>query len=173
MGLFSWLKRNGEVDTISAIIRREVEFRSVAYWDDSVNKYIWGYGTDAKYVDGSVDQNQANYLLRDAVRIAIDHFKHVFRYFPSQARCPVCKKESHPEISITRTRALVRLIVYMGEHRFDEMKDVIQAVHGNDWEMAAWKLREYRWYEKHGHRARCIVRELRDDSACFDPEETK
>jgi GH24 family phage-related lysozyme (muramidase) len=161
VGLFQWLKRNGEVEAVAETIRKEVIFSAISGWEDHPGghgRYIWGYGTTADGPGRTTVQDEANAELLVAVRFAIQQFKDTFKF------CPV-------EITKVRTRALVRLIFYMGSPQFNRQEDMIREIFREDWAKASLHLRNSDWYDHHGHRARCIVRELRDNLPCQDSKE--
>lgn len=154
------MKRNGEVDEIARLVRKETPLQLMSRWDAQPGghgRYLYGYGTTAEGPGMSIHPDIANRDLLVALRKSIHHFKELFKYCPH-------------EISQIRTRAIVRLIFYMGYAQFVRQEDLIAAIFANKWDVVAFELRSSDWYDYHGQKARCLVREIRDDEYCDGKE---
>jgi GH24 family phage-related lysozyme (muramidase) len=154
-------RKNGDVQLLAEMIRKEIHYSPSSYWDDSTGfqgRYLWGYGTRAPGPGMSIAPEHANADLIASVRTAIDEFKDVFEFCPS-------------EINDVRCFALVRLMHYLGLIRFMRLTPFVASIFKGDWAEAAYQLRNTVWFEMNGRRARCIVNELRDGKRCMEPPE--
>jgi GH24 family phage-related lysozyme (muramidase) len=157
LGLVSEQKKNGTVLKIADIIRAEDTFSSISYWHEvpgGPGRYLWGYGTRASGPGMTISESEANAELIAAIRIAIQELEYVYQFCPS-------------EINEVRTAALVRLMFYTQLPRFLLLTDMNKAIFKGNWSEAAYQLRNSEWYEASGHRARCIVFEIREGDPCL------
>lgn len=154
---------------IKSTIMSSEGFRSKSYFDpptQKVNKAI-GYGfnlstrADAKRMISSlgldfdkvfagtqgITEQQANYLLDEALRVAI-----------SDAQSIVANFNSYPE---TVQSILVDMSYNLGGNKLAKFKNMIQAINSKNYKLAADEMVNSAWYGQVGNRSKRLVELMR------------